>query len=168
MTGWQIPGIPPVPGMSELMRLMQLQAEVLSQLPENIAELSSAARGLAEAVEATKETAASASRVVRRLESLLDELEDPVHGLRPGVERVAEILDAPVVQRIPEVLESIEAAVLPLSQGVEQTRLRIEAFARARRTLLTHISRAAQRVSPDALNDDRAAGSPPRHAAPPD
>jgi ABC-type transporter Mla subunit MlaD len=111
--------------MADVLRLMQVQAEVMTDLPDTIAELSKAVRGLAETAEATRETAGAASRVVERMESLLDELQDPVRGLRPSIERVTQVLDAPVWQRLPTVLESVESTVLPITRSAERARHRL-------------------------------------------
>jgi len=88
MPGWQIPGVLSVPSVAELLRMMQLHFELMTELPETMAELTRAVRGLAATVETAKETVDAANRVAERLESLLDELHDPVHGLRPGIERI--------------------------------------------------------------------------------
>jgi ABC-type transporter Mla subunit MlaD len=125
MSGWQFPGVPSVPSMADALRLMQVQAEVMRDLPETLSELSKAVRGLAETAEATRETVSAANRVVERVESLVDELQDPVRGLRPGIERLIQVLDSPVLERLPSVLEEVESAVLPLTRSAERTRHRL-------------------------------------------
>lgn len=122
MPGWQVPGVPSMPTPGDLMRIMQLQTELLTELPETLSELTRAVRGLAESVETSKETVAMANRVVERLEALVDDLHDPVRALRPGIERVSEVLDAPVVQRLPEVLEAVESTIMPITRATERVR----------------------------------------------
>jgi hypothetical protein len=139
MPAWQIPGVPAMPTMGDMVRIMQLQTETMTQLPETLAELTRAVRGLAETVENTKETVAAANRVVERLEALLDELHDPVHGLRPGIERVSEVLEAPVVQRLPAILESVEGLVLPVARRAERVRLRLSELEGRRRQLVCRL-----------------------------
>jgi ABC-type transporter Mla subunit MlaD len=126
MPGWQIPGVPSVPTPVDMMRLMQLQVEVLTELPETLAELARAVRGLSETVEAIKDTVATAGRVADRLDVLMDDLESPVHGLRPGIERLSRVLDAPVIERLPAILESVESTVLPVAHRAERMRRQLE------------------------------------------
>jgi uncharacterized protein Yka (UPF0111/DUF47 family) len=130
--GWQLPGLPSMLSAADLLRIAQLQTELMTELPETIAELTRAARSLAESVDSVKDTVASAqdtvasaSSVVARVEAVVNELEAPVQALRPGLRRVAEVLDAPVVQRLPEFLESVEDAVLPVTRAAERIRARL-------------------------------------------
>lgn len=139
MPSWPIPGVPPVPSFADVIRLMHLQAETMTEFPETIAELTRAARGLAEAVETAKETVAAANRVTERLEALMDELQDPVQGLRPGIERVSQVLEAPVVQRLPSILESVESTVLPITQRAERISQRLAMFGDRRRRVASRL-----------------------------
>ena len=144
MPGWQIPGVPSVPTPADMVRLMQLQAELLTELPETLTELTRAARGLAETVEATKETVATANRVADRMEALMDELQDPVHGLRLGIERLSRVLEAPVIDRLPGILESIEETVLPVAQRAERLREQLERLGERRKAITSKL-----RAGPD-------------------
>ncbi len=139
MSGWQIPGVPGVPSMADVLRLMQVQAEVMSSLPETISELSKAVRGLAETAESAKQTTAAANRVVKRMEILLDELEDPVRGLRSGIDGVTQVLDAPVVQRLPSILESVESTLVPITRSAERTRNRLASAGQQRRRAVARL-----------------------------
>jgi ABC-type transporter Mla subunit MlaD len=124
MTEWRIPGMPRVPGLGEALALMQAQAESLSDLPAAMGELNRAVGGLTDALEATKQAAASAERTTARVERILDEIEGPILALRPGLERVARVLDDPAIDRIPATLAAIEATVLPIAEGVHRARAR--------------------------------------------
>jgi len=130
MTSWQIPGVPPFPGMADLVRLTQAQAEVIAELPETIKDLNRAVRSLAETVAATKETAAAAQRVSQRVEELLGEIETPIRELRPGLERLAQLLDDPAVDRIPAALDAIERTVVPVAETADRARARISRLRR--------------------------------------
>ena len=141
MTGWQIPGVPGVPSMADLLRLIQVQAEVMADLPETISELSKAVRGLAETAEEAKETVAAANRVVKRMESLIDELEDPVRGLRSGIDGVSRVLDAPVLQRLPAIVESVESTLVPITRSAERTRSRLASAGQRRRRAVARLRR---------------------------
>ncbi len=128
MTEWRIPGMPRVPGLSELLALMQAQAESLADLPAMMGEINRAVGGLTEAFTATKQAAASAERATARVEQILDEIEGPILALRPGIERVAKVLDDPVIDRIPMTLRAIETTVLPISERVMRVQARYGAL----------------------------------------
>jgi ABC-type transporter Mla subunit MlaD len=112
-----MPGMPRVPGIGDVAKLMQAQSELLSELPSTVADLQRTVRGLSEALAATRETATSAQRVSARLEEILDEIEEPVRSLRPGIERLAVVLDDPVIDRIPAIIAMIEQIVTPIANG---------------------------------------------------
>ena len=119
MTNW------PIPGMPDLGRLLQAQTEVLTTLPETLLELNRAVGSLAQAVDATRDTMLAVQGVTRRIDRLLDEIEDPVLGVRPGLERLSRVLEDPVIERIPASLEAIERTVLPVAESADRTRARL-------------------------------------------
>jgi len=123
--GWQLPGMPSLPGVSELVSGLQSQTEALAQLPLTVAALNSAVQGLIEAVTITRETAASAQRVSERLEEVIEELDEPVRALRPGLERVAKVLDDPVIDTVPETLRRLTEDVVPLVHGLRDAQTRV-------------------------------------------
>jgi len=123
--GWQLPGMPRVPGVSELVSQLQSQTEALAQLPLTVAALNSAVQGLIEAVTITRETAASAQRVSERLEEVIEELDEPVRALRPGLERAAKVLDDPVIDTVPETLRRLTEDVVPLVHGLRDAQTRV-------------------------------------------
>ncbi|MGZ4618083.1 MAG: hypothetical protein ACXV3F_05040 [Frankiaceae bacterium] len=125
MEGWQLPGIPRVPGVSDLVSQLQAQTEALAQLPLTVAALNSAVQSLIDAVAITRETAASAQRVSERLEEVIEELEEPVRALRPGLERVAKVLDDPVIDTVPETLRKLTEDVVPLVHGLRDAQARV-------------------------------------------
>ena len=71
---------------------------------------------------ASKDTATSAQRVTNRVEEALDEIEEPIRALRPGLERLAVTLDSPVIDRLPATLEAIESTVLPIAESMQRMR----------------------------------------------
>jgi ABC-type transporter Mla subunit MlaD len=123
--GWQLPGMPRVPGISDLVSQLQSQTEALAQLPLTVAALNNAVQGLIEAVAITRETAASAQRVSERLEEVIEELDEPVRALRPGLERVAKVLDDPVIDTVPETLRKLTDDVVPLVHGLRDAQNRV-------------------------------------------
>jgi hypothetical protein len=72
-----------------------------------------------------RDTIASAQRTAERLEDLVEELEEPVRALRPGLERVGKVLDDPVVDTIPDTLRQIHDDLMPLIHGLRQAQTRM-------------------------------------------
>jgi ABC-type transporter Mla subunit MlaD len=118
-------GVPRIPGLSELLALLQAQTEALAQLPRTLTELNGAVRELIAATKAAGETIASAQRTAERLEELVEELEEPVRALRPGLERVGRVLDDPVVDTVPDTLRRIHDDLMPLIAGLRQAQTRV-------------------------------------------
>lgn len=118
-------GMPRIPGFGELVALLQTQTEALSQLPRTLADLNGAVRELTAATTAARETIVSAQRMAERLEGLVEELEEPVRALRPGIERVGRVLDDPAVDTVPETLRRIHEDLMPLIHGLRQAQSRV-------------------------------------------
>jgi ABC-type transporter Mla subunit MlaD len=118
-------GIPRIPGLSELLTLLQAQTEALAQLPRTLTELNGAVRELIAATTVAAETISSAQRTAERLEELVEELEEPVRALRPGLERVGRVLDDPVVDTVPDTLRRIHDDLMPLIAGLRQAQTRM-------------------------------------------
>ena len=110
-------GMPRIPGLTELLALLQTQTEALAQLPRTLTDLQGTVRELTEATTMARDTIASAQRIAERLEDLVEELEEPVRALKPGIERVGRVLDDPVVDTVPDTLRRIQEDLVPLSRG---------------------------------------------------
>jgi ABC-type transporter Mla subunit MlaD len=121
--------MPRIPGLSELLSLLQTQTEALSQLPRTLSDLNGTVRELTEATTMARDTIASAQRIAERLEDLVDELEEPVRALRPGIERVGKVLDDPVVDTVPDTLRQINEDLMPLIHGLRQAQTRVGSVA---------------------------------------
>ena len=122
-------GMPRIPGLSELLSILQAQTEALSQLPRTLSDLNGTVRELTEATTMARDTIASAQRIAERLESLVDQLEEPVRALRPGIERVGKVLDDPAVDTVPDTLRRINEDLLPLIHGLRQAQTRVGSVA---------------------------------------
>ncbi|MGY2067473.1 hypothetical protein [Blastococcus sp. SYSU DS0619] len=118
-------GIPRIPGFGELIALLQTQTEALAQLPRTLADLNATVRELTTATTSARETIASAQRIAERLEGLVEELEEPVRALRPGLERVGRVLDDPAVDTVPDTLRRIHDDLMPLISGLRQAQNRV-------------------------------------------
>ena len=117
--------MPRIPGLSELLALLQTQTEALAQLPRTLSDLNGTVRDLTAATTSARETIESAQRVAQRLEALVDELEEPVRALRPGLERVGKVLDDPAVDTVPDTLRRIHDDLMPLISGLRQAQTRV-------------------------------------------
>lgn len=118
-------GVPRIPGFGELLALLQAQTEALAQLPRTLADLNGTIRQLTDATTSARETIASAQRTAERLEALVDELEEPVRALKPGLERVGRVLDDPAVDTVPDTLRRISEDLMPLISGLRQAQARV-------------------------------------------
>ncbi|WP_040339578.1 hypothetical protein [Candidatus Blastococcus massiliensis] len=118
-------GLPRIPGFGELLALLQTQTEALAQLPRTLSELNGTVRELTEATTMAHATIASAQRIAGRLEVLLDELEEPVRALKPGIERVGRVLDDPAVDTVPDTLRRIQEDLVPLVHGLRVAQNRV-------------------------------------------
>ncbi len=118
-------GMPRIPGLSELLALLQTQTEALAQLPRTLSDLNGTVRELTEATRTAHATISSAQRIAERLEALVDELEEPVRALRPGIERVGRVLDDPVVDTVPDTLRRLQEDLVPLVHGLRVAQNRV-------------------------------------------
>jgi ABC-type transporter Mla subunit MlaD len=121
--------MPRIPGLSELLSILQTQTEALSQLPRTLSDLNGTVRELTEATTMARDTIASAQRIAERLEDLVNELEEPVRALKPGIERVGKVLDDPAVDTVPDTLRRINEDLMPLIHGLRQAQSRVGSVA---------------------------------------
>jgi ABC-type transporter Mla subunit MlaD len=121
--------MPRIPGLSELLSILQTQTEALSQLPRTLSDLNGTVRELTEATTKARDTIASAQRIAERLEDLVHELEEPVRALKPGIERVGKVLDDPAVDTVPDTLRRINEDLMPLIHGLRQAQSRVGSVA---------------------------------------
>jgi hypothetical protein len=124
VTSWQIPGVPQVPMLGDVTRTLQAQAELLADLPGTLADIQQATQGLAETIELSKSTVVTAHSVIERLDRLVTGLDEPVRRLTATIERVNDVLAAPVIERLPALLESVEETVQPVARSAATARAR--------------------------------------------
>ena len=121
--------MPRIPGLSELLNILQTQTEALAQLPRTLSDLNGTVKELTAATIMARDTIASAQRIAERLEDLVEELEEPVRALRPGIERVGKVLDDPAVDTVPDTLRRINEDLMPLIHGLRQAQSRVGSVA---------------------------------------
>ena len=118
-------GIPSIPGLGEMLSLLQKQTEALAQLPRTLTDLNRAIQALTEATTMARETIESAQRITERLEGVVEEMQQPVRALKPGLERVGRVLDDPAVDTVPDTLRRIHEDLMPLIAGLRQAQARV-------------------------------------------
>jgi hypothetical protein len=104
-------------------------ATAVISLPRVLLELNRSMLRLIEALGSARVTMASVADVAERLERIADELEEPLISLRPGIERLARVLDDDAIDTLPDTLRSINADVLPLIQGLRETQTKVNSLA---------------------------------------
>ena len=122
-------GMPRIPGLSDLLSLLQTQTEALAQLPRTLTDLQGTVRELTAATTMARETIEAAQRIAERLEVLVEELEEPVRALKPGLERVGRVMDDPAVDTIPDTLRHIHDDLMPLIATLRQAQTRVGSVA---------------------------------------
>lgn len=110
-----------LPGLSSLQDLVGVQVQAMSQLPTTVADLSRAVSDLTGAIEAARSTIAKAQEVSERLERASRELEQPVRALRPGIERLARVLDDPAIDEVPRTVQMIGDVVEVINSRLRRT-----------------------------------------------
>jgi hypothetical protein len=114
-----------IPGIDNLFAVLQSQSEALSALPRTVESLTTAVRGLADTVAQARETLTTVHRLATRLDGLVEELEEPLRAVAPGLTRLAKVLDDPVVEDLPETLRKVQADLLPVLRTVADTHERV-------------------------------------------
>jgi ABC-type transporter Mla subunit MlaD len=116
----KIPGLDTV--TNGVLSLLQAQTAALAALPGAVADLSAAVHNLADATAGAKETVQTMSRLAGKMEGLVDEL-------TPGLHRVAQVLDDPVMSTLPEALTQVRRDLLPVLRMIADTNERIASLA---------------------------------------
>jgi ABC-type transporter Mla subunit MlaD len=106
--------VPAVPSPSRVLRLVRAEAEAIAALPGALVSLTRAVRSLDSTIREARDAVARLQRLGERLEGVLDEVEEPVKDLAPGLRRLGRMLDDPAVSEVPETVRRIREDLLPL------------------------------------------------------
>ena len=123
----KIPGFDAVTG--GVLSLLQAQTAALAALPGAVESLSAAVKNLADATAGAKDTVQTLNRLATRIEGIVEELEQPLKSLAPGMERMAKVLDDPVVSTLPDALTQVRRDLLPVLRTIAETNERIASLA---------------------------------------
>jgi ABC-type transporter Mla subunit MlaD len=133
-----------IPGIDGLFSVLQTQTEALAALPSTVAALTNAVRGLADVVGQARETVVTVNRLALRLDSLVEELEEPLKALAPGLTRLAVVLDDPVVEELPDTLRKVQADVLPVLRTLADTHERVAFIAGSTERIMTFVDETSR------------------------
>jgi ABC-type transporter Mla subunit MlaD len=117
-----------LPSPVELARLARAQAEAVAALPGAVLSLTRAVKSLDKTMRDAREAVARLQRLGERLEGILDEVEEPIRDLAPGLRRVGKVLDDPVVSEIPDTVRRLRDDVLPLVATLRGTSDMLDRF----------------------------------------
>jgi ABC-type transporter Mla subunit MlaD len=121
-------------------RLAREQAEAVAALPAALVSLTRAVGSLDATIQDARDTVARLQRLGERLEGILDEVEQPVKDLAPGLRRAGRVLDDPAVDDLPDVVRRLREDLLPLVATLRGGADVLDRFAGAR-SLLGGLSR---------------------------
>jgi ABC-type transporter Mla subunit MlaD len=86
----------------------------MAALPGALVSLTRAVSSLDGTIRDARDAIGQLQRLGARLESILDEVEQPVKDLAPGLRRVGQVLDDPVVDELPDTVRRVREDLLPL------------------------------------------------------
>jgi ABC-type transporter Mla subunit MlaD len=116
-------------------RLAREQAEAMAALPGALLSLTRAVSSLDGTIREARDTVARLQRLGERLEGILDEVEQPVKDLAPGLRRVGAVLDDPAVSDLPDTVRRVREDLLPLVATLRGSADVLDRFSGARSLL---------------------------------
>jgi ABC-type transporter Mla subunit MlaD len=135
--------------------MARAQAEALAALPGAMLSLTRAVSRLDATMQEARDAIARLQSLGERIEGILDEVEQPIRDLAPGLQRVGKMLDDPVVSEIPDTVRKLREDVLPVVATLRGTSDILDRF--SGRGLLTGRRRespANPRPLPEAVPED--------------
>jgi ABC-type transporter Mla subunit MlaD len=136
-----------IPGIDSLFAVLQAQTEALAGLPATVSALQSSVRGLADVVGQSRETLSAVHRLAVRLDGLVEELEEPLRALAPGLTRLAAVLDDPVVEELPDTLRKVQQDVLPVLRTLADTHERVAFIAGSTERIMTFVDETSRTLA---------------------
>ncbi|MCW2724519.1 MAG: uncharacterized protein JWN35_1440 [Frankiales bacterium] len=127
--------------------LLQAQTEALAALPGTVTALTNAVRGLADTVSSAREAIVTVNRLATRLDGLVEELEEPLRALAPGMTRLAAVLDDPVVEELPATIRQIQADILPVLRTLADTHERVAVIAGSTERIMTFVDETSRTLA---------------------
>ena len=132
-----------LPGIDQLVggifTVLQAQTEALAALPGAVQTLSSAVKGLVDVAGSARDTVVAVNRLATRLDGIVEELEGPLLALAPGLQRLAVVLDDPVVESLPQTLAQVQRDILPVLRTLADTHERVAFIAGSTERIMTFV-----------------------------
>lgn len=122
-----------------LLAVLQAQTEALQQLPAVVSSLGTTVRHLGEIASTTRDTVAALQRLTVRIDAMATELEPALMALAPGLQRVAAVLDDPVVEELPETIKQVQKDILPVLRTLAETHERVAFIAGSTERIMTFV-----------------------------
>jgi hypothetical protein len=138
--------VPRLPSLSDLVALLQAQTDALASLPRTLVALNRSVIGLSRSLEASREAFGAVQRVAVRLDRLLDDLDEPVRELGPGLRRLAVLLNDPVVDELPDTLRRLQDDLLPVVRNLRDTQQRLASIATSTDRITNLVDEAGARL----------------------
>ena len=133
--------------MDGLFAVLQAQTEALAQLPSVVSSLTGAVRQLGDVVGEARETLAAVHRLAIRMDAMAEELEEPMRALAPGLQRLAVVLDDPVIEEIPDTLRKVQGDVLPVLRTLADTHERVAFIAGSTERIMTFVDETSRTIA---------------------
>src|SRR3954454_21480502 len=125
--------LPNIEGMvSRAVGTIQAETEALIALPGVVTSLTQAVRGLAD-------TVTRMNAMLVRVDGIVTELEEPLTTQAPGMQRLAAVLDDPIVDELPETLKQVQADILPVLRTLADTHERVAVIAGSTKRLMSFV-----------------------------
>jgi hypothetical protein len=100
-------------------------------------------------------------RLTARMDAVVAELEQPLKDLAPGLQRLAVVLDDPVVSALPETVRRVQDEVLPVLRTLADTHDKVAFVAGSTDRLLAFVD-SFSAIPGAGLLGRRRPGTPPR------
>ena len=98
-------------------------------------------------MQTARETFAAVQRMTVRLDAMLEELEEPVRALAPGLTRLAVVLDDPVIEELPDTLRKVQGDVLPVLRTLADTHERVAFIAGSTERIMTFVDETSRTIA---------------------
>jgi ABC-type transporter Mla subunit MlaD len=134
----KLPGIDSVFG--SVAAVLQAQTEALAALPATVSALTGAVRDLAQ-------TVSRMNAMTARIDGIVTELEEPLKALAPGLQRLAVVLDDPVVEELPATLKQVQADILPVLRTLADTHERVAFIAGSTERIMTFVDETSRTLA---------------------
>ena len=133
--------LPNIEGMvSSVVGTIQAETEALIALPGVVTSLTQAVRGLTD-------TVTRMNAMLVRVDGIVTELEEPLKALAPGMQRLAVVLDDPMVDEIPETLKQVQADILPVLRTLADTHERVAVIAGSTERLMSFVDDTSRTIA---------------------